>query len=469
MQVKAVQDFLSVIKLLKNNYKLKTQGNDLERKLGLFAVINIVVANMIGAGIFTTTGFLMDMLGNPLLMLALWLLGGITAFCGALAFSELGAAFPEAGGEYTFISRLFHPLPGFLSGWLSLIVGFSAPIAASAIGFSRYFIWAFPGFQSWLLSSGIGDESLSRFLAVLIILIFSLLHSRGVVVGSRVQNALTIIKILLLAGLVLAGMTVGRGDFKSFISQGGINFNFSGWKSAGLALMFIMFSYSGWNAATYIGSEIKNPLKVIPRSLLISTGVVTVLYLLINLFFVYAIPPEQMAGEPEIGAMAAGNAFGGAAGKVISLLISFALFSSLSAFIILGPRVYYSMSRDGLFFKFASIVHPKYKVPRLALALQGTIAIVMVLSGTFEQILAYMGFSLGIFPLLAVAGVFILRIRGRSKLKLPGYPLTHIFFIVISLSILVLAFFERPAESTIAILTALSGIPVYYLFKRGNR
>jgi len=443
--------------------------NDLERKLGLFAVINIVVANMIGAGIFTTTGYLMNMLGNPVVMLALWLTGGLTAFCGALAFSELGAAFPEAGGEYTFISRLIHPLPGFLSGWLSLIVGFSAPIAASAIGFSRYFIHAFPGVQSWLLAGGISDEALSRLLAVMIILIFSLLHSRGVVLGSRVQNALTITKILLLAGLVSAGFLLGKGDYNSFVRDEGIELNFAGLKSAGLALIFIMFSYSGWNAATYIGSEIKNPHKVIPGSLLISTGIVTALYLLINLFFVYAIPPGQMAGEPEIGAMAAENAFGAAAGKVISLLISFALFSSLSAFIILGPRVYYSMSRDGLFFKFASVVHPKYRVPQLALALQGLIAVVMVLTGTFEQILAYMGFALGIFPLIAVAGVFILRIKGRSKLKLAGYPAAHIFFIVVSLVILVLAFLERPVESTIAILTALSGIPVYYWFRRNKR
>jgi APA family basic amino acid/polyamine antiporter len=424
---------------------------------------------MIGAGIFTTTGYLMNMLGNPVVMLALWLTGGLTAFCGALAFSELGAAFPEAGGEYTFISRLIHPLPGFLSGWLSLIVGFSAPIAASAIGFSRYFLHAFPVFQSWLPEGGISDETFSRLLAVMIIFIFSLLHSRGVVPGSRIQNGLTLIKILLLAGLVSAGFLLGKGDYDSFFTGGGIDMNFKGFKSAGLALMFIMFSYSGWNAATYIGSEIKEPRKVIPRSLLVSTGIVTLLYLMINLFFVYAIPPGQMAGEPEIGALAAGNAFGGAAGKVISLLISFALFSSLSAFIILGPRVYYSMSGDGLFFKFASIVHPKYKVPRLALALQGVIAVIMVLTGTFEQILAYMGFALGIFPLIAVAGVFILRIRGRSKLKMPGYPAAHIFFIVVSLAILVLAFMERPPESSVAIITALSGIPVYYWFKSSNK
>jgi basic amino acid/polyamine antiporter, APA family len=440
----------------------------LERKLGLFPVTNIVVANIIGAGIFTTTGYLMDFLGNPVIMLSLWLIGGIIALCGALAFGELGAAFPEAGGEYTFISKLFHPMLGFLSGWLSLIVGFSAPIAASAIGFSRYFIWAFPDFQSWFLFDRImSADMFSRMLAIIVILTFSLLHARGVVLGAKVQNGLTVLKVILVASLIIAGFVLGQGNFQHLkpVANKSLIFDFSGWKSIGLSLMFIMFAYSGWNSATYIGSEIKNPLKVIPRSLLISTGIVTFLYLLLNLFFVYAIPPEQMAGEPEIGGVAASLAFGDFAGTIISLLISFALFSSLSAFIILGPRVYYSMARDGYFFKWVSAVHPRFKVPQNALFLQSAIAIVLVLSGTFEQILAYMGFSLGIFPILAVLGVFKLRITGQSKLKLPGYPVAPVFFILVNVAILVLAYFERPWESTIAVLTALSGIPVFYWFK----
>ncbi len=452
---------------------MKDKSQNLERKLGLFPVMNIVIANIIGAGIFTTTGYLMDFLGNPVLMISLWFFGGLIAFCGALAFGELGATFPEAGGEYTFISKLFHPMLGFLSGWLSLIVGFSAPIAASAIGFSKYFLMAAPGFQSWI-SFGVhlNPETFSRLLAIFVILVFSSLHALGVVFGSRVQNWLTILKIALVAGLAIAGLTLGSGSYeylKSAASREAFSFDFSGWKSIGLSLMFIMFAYSGWNAATYIGSEIKNPMKVIPRSLLISTAIVTVLYLLLNLFFVYAIPPDMMAGEPEIGGLAVSLAFGEFTGTVISLLISFALFSSLSAFIILGPRVYYSMSRDGYFFKWVSTVHPRFKVPQNALMLQSGIAIILVLSGTFEQILAYMGFSLGIFPILAVLGVFKLRIKGMSKLKLPGFPFVHIFFILVSVGILVLSFFERPQESTIAILTALSGIPVFYWFKRKNR
>jgi APA family basic amino acid/polyamine antiporter len=227
-----------------------------------------------------------------------------------------------------------------------------------------------------------------------------------------------------------------------------------------------MFAYSVLNSANYIGSEIKNPLKNIPLSLLISTIIVIVLYIFLNLFFIYAVPSEKMVNEPEIGGLAAGLAFGKTAEMVISLFISFALFSSLSAFILLGPRVYYSMAKEGYFFDFASKIHHRYKVPHLAILLQSSIAIVLVLSGTFEQILVYMGFSLGIFPIIAVLGVFKLRLTGKSKLKLPGYPVVHVFFIVAGIVMLGLAYFERPVESSIAVLTALSGVPAYYWFKR---
>ena len=297
-------------------------------------------------------------------------------------------------------------------------------------------------------------------------MLFTLIHSRGLTLGARVQNALTVIKILLIVGLIIAGFSFGTGNLENLNIGKPFNYNFNDWKAAGLSLMFIMFAYSGWNSATYIGSEIRSPKKVIPQSLLISTLVVTVLYVLLNIFFVYAVPVGEMKNEPEIAGLAAGFAFGKTAETVISLLISFALFSSLSAFILLGPRVYYKMAQDGFFFQSMAAIHPLKKVPANAIYLQATIAIVLVLSGTFEQILTYMGFSLGIFPILAVAGAFKLRLRKQSALRLPGYPLIHLVFIVVSVAMLVLAYFERPVESSIAILTALSGIPVYYWFKR---
>jgi len=444
---------------------LNTIGN-LERKLGLFPVTNIVVANVIGAGIFTTTGYLMGYLGSAWLMLVLWVAGGLIAFCGALSYGELGANYPEAGGEYTFISKIFHPLPGFLSGWLSLIVGFSAPIAASAIGFSKYFVWAFPQIQSGL---GISPVILSKILAITIILTFTSIHYRGIILGAKVQNWLTMLKIVLVVGLIVAGFTVGKGSFDHLTGSSLFSGEFKGWKPMGLSLMFIMFAYSGWNAATYIGSEIKNPAKTIPRSLLISTGIILVLYILLNLFFIYAIPPDKMINEPEIGGLAAGLAFGRTAEAVISLLISFALFSSLSSSIIIGPRVYYSMAKQGYFFQFAAKIHPRFGVPSASVLLQGALAVIMVLSGTFEQILIYMGFSLGIFPIIAVLGVLKLRQSGKSALKMPGYPFVQLIFISAGIMMLVLSYLERPNESLIAILTVLSGIPFYYWFKRKRR
>lgn len=446
---------------------MKNSDAKLSRKLGLFPVTNIVIANIIGAGIFTTTGFIMDFLGNPLLMLTLWFFGGIIAFCGAIAFGELGATFPEAGGEYIFISKLFNPLLGFLSGWLSLIVGFSAPIAASAIGFSEYFSLALPSLQDNIPTADfLSPTMFKKLFAITLILIFTVIHSKGIVFGARVQSVLTVLKVALISGLVIAGFAFGSGSFHHFENTGSIQFSFSGWKSMGLSLMFVMFAYSGWNSATYIGSEIKSPEKVIPASLLISTGIVMVLYLFFNLFFVYALSPAEIKGVPEIAGLAAGKAFGQVAESAISLFISFALISSLSAFIILGPRVYFSMAKEGYFFAFAAKVHPKFKVPVGAILLQSSIAIILVLSGTFEQILVYMGFSLGIFPILAVLGVFKLRLKGISALKLPGFPILHLFFIITGIAILILAFFERPLESSVAIITALSGIPVFYWFKR---
>lgn len=446
---------------------MSSSDDKLPRKLGLFPVTNIVVANIIGAGIFTTTGFMMESLANPIIMLSLWLAGGIIAFCGALAFGELGATFPQAGGEYIFISKLFSPLLGFLSGWLSLIVGFSAPIAASAIGFSEYLALAFPSLQKLLFSSELISSGLFKKLtAIFVILFFTLIHSRGVIFGTRIQNVLTILKVALIGALIFAGFVYGTGSFEHFAIADEFKFSFSGWKSIGLSLMFVMFAYSGWNSATYIGSEIKSPATVIPRSLLISTGIVTILYLLLNVFFVYALTPGEIKGVPEIAGLAAGRAFGKMAEAFISLMISFALLSSLSAFIILGPRVYYSMTKEGYFFAFAAKIHPRFKVPVGAVLLQSSIAILLVITGTFEQILVYMGFSLGIFPIIAVAGIFKLRLTGESALKLPGFPVVHIIFIVSGIAMLALAFFERPLESSVAILTALSGIPVFYWFKK---
>jgi APA family basic amino acid/polyamine antiporter len=440
--------------------------NGLQRKLGLFPLTNIVIANMIGAGIFTTSGLLMSDLKDPLVMLGLWAAGGLIALCGALSYGELGAAIPKAGGEYAFLSSLFHPLFGFLSGWVSLFAGFSAPIAASAIGFSEYLTRAFPGLLS-ISHSGSPLEAVivKKSLSILVILIFTLIHARGIEVGARVQNFLTVLKVSLITGLIVLGFSLGRGDLGHVVQGSGFRFDFGGWKTIGLSLMWIMFAYSGWNASAYVGSEIKDPRRNLPRSLILGTGIVVVLYLLLNLFYVYAVPPGKMAGVISIGGLAVGNLFGASFERVLSVLIAVALFSSLSAFIILGPRVYYAMARDRSFFPFFSSVHPRFKVPARSILLQGLIAALLVLLGTFDQILTYMGFSLGLFPILSILGVFKLRRRGALPYRMPGFPVVPLVYVLAGGTILVLGYFERPVESSIALGMALIGVPVFYAFR----
>ena len=443
------------------------EKNGLTRKLGLFPLTNIVIANMIGAGIFTTSGLLMQDLHNPMIMIILWVVGGTIAICGALSYGELGAAIPRAGGEYAFLSRLYHPTLGFLSGWVSFFVGFSAPIAASAIGFVAYMTRAFPE----ILRLGIFDESieatiLRKLYAICVIVLFTAIHTRGLEFGANVQNVLTILKVGLIVGLIFAGFVFGQGSWDHFSQGLDFQFGFEGWKVIGLSLMWIMFAYSGWNASAYIGSEVKNPSKNLPRSLIVGTGIVILLYFCLNLIYVYAVAPPDMEGVISIAGLAAGNLFGQSFERILSIMISFALFSSLSAYIILGPRVYYSMAKDKHFFRFAQDVHKKFGVPAKSIILQGAIATVMVLFGTFDQLLTYMGFSLGIFPLLAVLGVFKERRLKLSPYKMPGFPLAPVLYILAGIAILTLAFFQRPMESSIAIATVLVGIPVYWIFKK---
>jgi len=442
----------------------------LERKLGLFPATNIVVANMIGAGIFTTSGLLMSGLNDPVLMLILWAVGGIIALCGALSYGELGAAMPGAGGEYLFLSKLYHPIFGFLSGWVSFIVGFSAPIAASALGFSEYFTRAVPDFSIWIQNNGLmGPELTKKVLAVSVILIFTFIHYRGIKYGARIQNALTLLKILLIVILLTAGFSSGKGDLSNFADGGTLQSGLAGWKTIGLSLMWIMFAYSGWNASTYLGAEIKNPTRNLPGSLIVGTVIVLILYLGINILYVYGINPEEMKGVISVGGLAMGNLFGKSAEILFSILISFALFSSLSAFIIIGPRVYYSMAKDGLFFKSVASIHKKFQVPSNSILLQCLIAVILVLSGTFEQVLTYMGFALGIFPVLTVLGVWRLRKKNPGAMRIMGFPITQVVYISAGILILFLSFLERPFESSIALLTVLIGIPFYFIFKKTNR
>ncbi|UCD23254.1 MAG: amino acid permease, partial [Gemmatimonadota bacterium] len=374
---------------------------ELARQLKLFPATNIVVADMIGVGIFTTSGLLLLELGSPMLMIALWLGGGILALSGALCYGALGAAMPRAGGEYAYLSEQFHPMLGFLTGWISFFAGFSAPLAASSLGFSEYLASAIPALE-------LTDNAVlfKKLIAVAVMVALASVHMRGMALGSRVQNYLTVGKVVLIVVFVVAGFLLGQGDADHYQMRTAVDAPEASWRSIGLSLMWITFAYTGWNAAGYIGSEIRNPRRNLPLSLILGTGIVIVLYLSLNALFVYAVAPGDMQGVIAVGGQTASNLFGPAAERLISLVIAFALLSAISALIIIGPRVYYAMAKDGYFFKSIADVNPVTRAPTMAIVLQCLIAAVMVLSGTFDQILTYMGFCLGIFPILAVLGVF---------------------------------------------------------------
>jgi APA family basic amino acid/polyamine antiporter len=440
----------------------ETESKTLKRGLGYFSLSNIVVGDMIGAGIFTTSGLLLAQLNDPLLLLILWGVGGVIALCGALSYGELGANFPRAGGDYAFLTELYSPLAGFLTGWISFFVGFSAPVAASSLAFSEYLMRTLP--------EGTGMDHIILYkkgIAIGIILIFTFIHYFGLRSGSRIQNLLTVLKVGLIFVFVAVGFLFGEGTFQHFRVQLSGAMEKADMKSIGLALMWIMFAYSGWNASTYVGSEVINPVRNIPRSLITGTLLVTVMYILLNTLYVYAVPAEEMKNVISVGGLTANHLFNRSLDQFFSLFIAVILLSAISVLTIIGPRVYFAMAQSGHFFHLAGRIN-RSRVPGVSILMQSGLAIVFIVSGTFDQIITLLSFSLGIFPLLAVLGIFKLRMTGRSVLKMPGYPVLPALFIIFSLGILVLAYLERPIESSIAIGIILVGIPAFYLLNRNR-
>ena len=441
----------------------------LRRELGFTHSAAIVIANMIGTGIFTTTGFLAGDLGRPSLVLWIWVAGAIIAVAGCLCYSEMGVNLPESGGEYIFLREAWGPVWGFLSGWLSFFAGFSAPIAAAALAFSQYLAYFLPslavagpnspGTLVWLhLGNG-------QWLAVGIVVSLSFINVAGLRLAARVQNLLTGLKLGVLLLFLALAFTSGHGSVVHF-SQDAVRTSPHSLPSQfAVSLIFVMFAYSGWNAATYVAGEMKAPERTIPAALVSGTLIVAAFYFLLNVAFIYSLPLESMKGVVAIGGASASALFGARGGSFFSAIMSVGLLSCVSAMIIAGPRVYFAMAVDRCFFSTAARIHPKWGTPFYAILFQCLAAVAMILTGTFESLVLYIGFALIFFAAFAVAGLFRLRRRaGWKNLRVVswGYPLVPVLFIAASVWMLAYTAAIHPKESGLGLLTILLGAGFYY-------
>jgi APA family basic amino acid/polyamine antiporter len=447
----------------------------LRRELTLTNGTAIVVSNMIGAGIFGITGFLAGDLGKPSLVLGIWLAGALIASAGCLCYAELAINLPRSGGEYVYLREAWGPAWGFLSGWTSFFAGFAAPIAATALLFSEYLAQFFPTLSP---RSPVGILSTSskwihtgngHLVAIGVVAVFAAVNTLGVRFAGKIQNALTGLKVGILGAFLLLAFLVGKGSVSNFSAAAVRTSHHSLAGQFAVSLIFVMFAYSGWNAATYVAEEMQAPERTLPASLVAGTMIVAVLYLALNATFIYALPLEAMKGVERIGAAAAAALFGRKGGDFFSAVMSVGLLSTVSAMVIVGPRVYYAMAQDGCFFRGAARVHPRWGTPVQAIVWQSLATAVMILTGTFESLLYYIGFALILFAALAVAGMARLRRRPtwkRLRAVSWGYPLAPLVFIVASAWMLCYTMALRPKESLLGLLTMAGGAVVYRCFFR---
>jgi len=443
----------------------------LSRKLGPFDGAAIVVSNVIGSGIFIVPAFVAAGVPNPWAMVGVWLVGGLLAFTGAMAYAELAALRPRAGGEYVYIREAFGPAAGFLTGWTSFVAGFSGAIAASAVGLASYLGRFVPaaGDTRPLFQLPLGLVTLTvspqAVVALITIAALSVIHILGLGPGRLVQNVLAGLKVMLLVTFVALGFTLGHGTASNFAVSGG-TVEPASWL---VALIPVMFSYSGWNAATYLAEEMRNPGRNVPLALGIGTVAVIVTYLLLNTLYVYALPVTELAVvDVRVIDAAADRLFGPAVASPLAAASVIMIAASISAMVLAGPRVYYAMAQAGQFFRVAAKVHPRYRTPMVAIVAQSAWAGLLVLSGTFDQLVEYTGFTVVLFSGVAVMALFILRYRYPTAVR-PfrawGYPAAPAIFVVASLVIVVNAVWRSPGPSLAGLGVLVAGVPLYALFR----
>ncbi len=420
------------------------------RTIGFLTACAIVIANIIGTGVFTSLGFQVAQIHSGFPLLLLWIVGGIAALCGALCYGELSAALPRSGGEYHFLSKIYHPAVGFMAGFVSATVGFAAPIALAAMAFGKYFQGVF----------NFGSPVLLSFVVVWLI---ALVHLSGLKFGSVFQNLSTLVKLLLIAVLIGAGLFVAPKQPIAFLPAHGDTMSIFGAPFA-VALVYVMYSYSGWNAASYITGEIKRPEKNVPRSLLVGTVVVSAIYVLLNAIFLATTPASELTGQLEVGLIAGQHIFGTDGGRIVGGVICLGLIASISSMTWIGPRVTMSMGEDHWLLRALGRKN-HHGIPTYAIVLQLLIVNVLLLKRSFEFVVVYIQFSLLLCSLLTVLGVIVLRATHPSMkrpYRVRAYPLPPLIFATITIWMMIYLLRSNPAESFSALATMFIGFALYF-------
>ena len=415
----------------------------------------VIIANMIGTGVFTSLGFQLLGISSGFAILMLWAVGGLAALCGALCYSELGTRLPRSGGEYNFLGEIYHPAAGFISGWVSATIGFAAPIAAVAIAFSKYGSAVLPGGLS---------ETAQTAIALALVLGMAGLHARSRRLSGGSQTAFTAVKLVLIAAFILAGLTlVETPQTLSFAPNAdGVSALLS--PAFAVSLIYVSYAYTGWNAATYISGELAEPQRTLPGILVSGTLVVAVLYVLLHVVFLRAAPMAEMAGEVEIGYIAARGIFGDVGGRIAGGMLALLLISSVSAMTLAGPRALQAIGEDFHAFRWLGRTNA-HGVPRNAVMLQSAVAALFVLTQSFETIIVFAGGLLAFNSLLAVLGLFVLRRReGRdAPFRVPLYPVVPLVYATITAFTLVYVVLDNPATAVAALALIVVGGLVYAL------
>jgi APA family basic amino acid/polyamine antiporter len=438
-----------------------SSSTELPRTLDLLDATMINIGSMIGSGIFIVPAAIALHLDSTLLIVLVWLIGGVVSLFGALSMAELGALMPRAGGQFVYLCEAYGPLVGFLYGWTLFIVIQTAAIAAVAVGFARYLGFLLPL-----------DATAIRVVAIASIVLLTAINCYGAKLGAVVQNIFTFLKVGALAAIVVASFTFSGGSSANFNSITPTLQNSSLLNAFALALVGVLWSYDGWIEITYIAGEVKHPERNIPRSLLISTLVVMGFYIVVNLAFIYVLGVEKVAASSLVASDAATVIHGSIGAGIVAATVAVSMFGANNGFVFTGSRMYYAMARAGLFFRSLGSIHPRFETPVASLLAQGAWSCLLVLSGTYDQLIAYIIFASFLFYAMSCAAVIILRRRSPDALrpyKTWGYPLTPIVFILFAVALTINTIVESPSDAAIGYAMILAGIPAYWWWKKNTR